>query len=109
MIATGYGPKKRGTDYSDCIGSINAGIRSLATSLNDSLHFRSLLLISDGEQSNRYDTPKHKLGEIPVDVTVVTVNHSGSKNNLLKGRTIEIDNLDRAQEHIIQYYKQINQ
>lgn len=109
MIASGYGPKKPGTDYSDCIGSINAALRSMETITPDSLHFRSLLLISDGEQSNRYDTPKQKLSELPKDLTVVTVNHSGSKNNVLHGHTIELDNLDRALGTIIHSIKLLNQ
>lgn len=109
MIATGYGPKKPGTDYSDCIGSINAALRSMETINPDSLHFRSLILISDGEQSNRYDTPKQKLSKIPDDLTVVTVNHSGSKNNVLHGRTIEMDNLDRSLGTIIHSNRPLNQ
>lgn len=109
MISTGYGPKKPGTDYSDCIGSINAAFRSLETIKPDTVTFRSLLLISDGEQSNRYDTPKQKLGDIPQGLTIVTVNHSGSKNNVLHGHCTEIDNLDRAMEYTIHKFKPLNQ
>lgn len=105
MITMGYGPKKPGTDYSDCIGSINAALRSVETIKPDTLHFRSLLFISDGEQSNRYDTPRGTLGKLPAGLTIVTVNHSGSKHNILQGHTIETDNLDRAMEHIIHKYK----
>lgn len=109
MIDTGYGPKKPGTDYSDCIGSINAGLRSLETIKPDTVTFRSILFISDGVQDVPAGTRSQKLNTIPEDIKVITVNHSGSQHNILQGRTKEVDNLDRAMEHIIQKFKPLNQ
>ncbi|MFN8353679.1 MAG: hypothetical protein U0Y10_04515 [Spirosomataceae bacterium] len=102
MIDAGYAPKKRGEDYSDCIGSINAGLRSLRTVQHDSTHFRSILFISDGVQSSPRGMAPDKLSAIPDDVKIVTINHSGSKNNVVEGRTIEVDNLDRGLAKAIQ-------
>ncbi len=108
MIDKGYAPKLKGTDYSDVIGSLNTGLRSLATIPYDTIHFRSLVMISDGVQSYRFDTPKEPLNQIPTDITVVTVNHSGSKNNVLQGRNIELDNLDRVLNIAVTIFKPSN-
>ncbi len=109
MIDAGYTPKKSWEDYSDCIGSLNAGLRSLETVEHDTLHFRSIIFISDGVQDLPAGAAPQKLNAIPEDIKVVTVNHSGSKNNVVKGRTIEVDNLDRGLEKAIQFYKPFNQ
>lgn len=108
MIAKGYATKKRYEDYSDVIGSLNAAIRSLMTVDADSLHFRSILLLSDGVQDIPEDNPKQQLKEIPEDVLLVTVNHSGSENSVVAGRSLEVDNLDRGIEKIIRVYKPKN-
>lgn len=108
MIASGYAPKKSYEDYSDVIGSLNSAIRSLATVDSDSLHFRSILLLSDGVQDIPAGDPKQSLKEIPDEVLVVTVNHSGSVNSVVAGHSIEVDNLDRGIEKIIRVYKPLN-
>jgi hypothetical protein len=99
-----YGPKKPGTDYSDIIGCVNAGNRSLETVLHDSIHFRSLLVVSDGVQTYHPSTPKNSLKDLPEDVSLVVVNHAGSKGSVLDGKGIEVDNLDRALDKVIQIY-----
>ena len=109
MINEGYAPKKQSEDYSDCIGSLNAGLRSLATVQHDSLHFRSILFISDGVQDLQVGAAKQVLYNIPDDIKIVTVNNSGSKNNVVANHTIEVDNLDRGLEKVIQYFKQYKQ
>lgn len=109
MIASGYEPKKPGTDYSDCIGSINAALRSLKTVQHDSLHFRCILFISDGVQDLPSGETMQKIDSIPNDIQVITVNHSGSKENVLHGHTIEVDNLDRAMQYVIHSIKPLNQ
>lgn len=105
MIDAGYARKKPGEDYSDVIGSLNAAIRSLATVHVDSIHFRSILLISDGEQDLPPGSEPKTLNPIPDDVRITMVNHSGSKNSAVAGRAAEVDNLDRALEMVIQAYK----
>lgn len=104
MIEVGYAQKKRGDDYSDCIGSLNAGLRSLETVSHDSLHFRSIIFISDGVQDLPVGVAPQKLNAIHEDIIIVTVNHSGSKNNIVKGHTVEVDNLDRALDKGIKFY-----
>ena len=104
MISKGYSTKKQSEDYSDVIGSLNAAIRSLTTVENDSLHFRSILLISDGVQDIPPDDSKQQLKAIPNDVALVLVNYSGSVNSIVAGNSIEVDNLDRALEKIIRVY-----
>jgi len=108
MIDVGYAVKKRNEDFSDCIGSLNAALRSLETAPHDSTHFRSILFISDGVQDLQPGTVPKTLNPIPKDVRIVTVNHSGSQNNVVQGHTIEVDNLDRGLEKVLQYYKPIN-
>ena len=108
MINNGYAPKKADEDYSDVIGSLNAAARSLATIDSDSVHFRSILLISDGVQDIPAGDTKQKLNEIPHDIVLVTVNHGGSLNSVVAGKSIEVDNLDRGLEKIIRVYKPKN-
>jgi hypothetical protein len=105
MIDAGYAKKKPGEDWSDVIGSINAATRSLATVPSDSIHFRSILMIGDGEQDLPPGSEQKTLNPIPDDVKIVMVNHSGSKKNVLAGRAIEVDNLDRALQMLAQTYK----
>lgn len=107
MIDVGYAVKYRNEDFSDCIGSLNAALRSLETIPHDSTHFRSILFISDGVQDLPPGAVPKKLNPIPKDVRIVTVNHSGSENNVVHGHT-EVDNLDRGLEKVIQLYKPIN-
>lgn len=101
MIDEGYAPKKRGEDYSDCIGSLNTALRSLETMPHDATHFRSVLFISDGVQSSPKGFAPAKLGTLPDDMKIITVNHSGSKHNVVEGQTIEVDNLDRGLAKIL--------
>lgn len=108
MITKGYSPKKPSEDYSDVIGSLNAAVRSMATLDSDSLHFRSVLLISDGVQDVPTADTKQQLKKIPADVLLVTVNNSGSVNSVVAGTSIEVDNLDRGLEKIIRVYKPKN-
>jgi len=105
MIVSGYAPKKRYEDYSDVIGSLNAAIRSLATVDSDSLHFRSILLLSDGVQDIPAGDAKQQLKDIPSDILLVTVNNSGSVNSVVAGTSVEVDNLDRGLDKIIRVYK----
>ena len=105
MIDVAYQPKKPGEDYSDVIGSLNAANRSLATMPEDSTHFRSILLVSDGVQDVTQSFQSQKLNQIPEDIVIITVNHSGSSHNVMAGRTIEVDNLDRGLEKVITHYK----
>ncbi len=105
MITKGYAPKKSYEDYSDVIGSLNAAFRSLATLDSDSLHFRSILLISDGVQDIPASDTKQQLREIPSDILLVTVNNSGSMNSVVAGSSVEVDNLDRGLDKIIRVYK----
>lgn len=109
MINKGYAPKKPYEDYSDVIGSLNAAVRSLATLDSDSTHFRSILLISDGVQDVPAGNTKQQLNEIPTDVMLVTVNHGGSLNSVVAGKSTEVDNLDRGLEKVIRVYKPKNQ
>ncbi|MCK9235121.1 MAG: hypothetical protein M0Q41_02125 [Bacteroidales bacterium] len=109
MINNSYAPKKRGEDYSDIIGSLNAALRGLGTIVSDSTHFRSILLISDGVQDIPAGDFKQKLNEIPADVMLVTVNHSGSPKSIVAGKSIEVDNLNRGLEKVIRVYKPKNQ
>lgn len=104
MIDAGYAPKKSGEDFSDCIGSLNTALRSLATVQHDSINFRSILFISDGVQDLKAGAAKQKLKTIPEDIKVVTISHSGSKNNVVAGRSIEVENLDRGLEKAVQFY-----
>lgn len=102
MLQEGYAKKKPGEDYSDIIGSLNAALRSLSTVPNDSQHyFRSILLISDGVQDLSLGQKSQQLNNIPDDIAIVTVNNSGSRNNIVAKRTIEVDNLDRALQYVI--------
>jgi len=105
MIDAGYSKKKPGEDWSDVIGSINAATRSLATVLADSIHYRSILMIGDGEQDLPPGLEPKSLNSIPDDVKIVMVNHSGSQKNVLSGRAVEVDNLDRALHLTVQSYK----
>lgn len=96
-----YGHKKSGTDFSDVIGCLNAGHRSLETVHSDSTHFRSLLLVSDGVQTYHGSTRKQELKTFPDDIALIIVNHAGSKGSVLEGKGVEVDNLDRALDKII--------
>jgi hypothetical protein len=109
MITKAYAPKKQADDYSDVIGSLNVALRSLTTIKSDSNHFRSILLISDGVQDIPKGDSKQKLNEIPTDILLVTVNHSGSGNSVVAGQSIELDNLSRALEKVIRVYNPKNQ
>lgn len=108
MINKGYAPKKSYEDYSDVIGSLNAAVRSLATLDPDSTHFRSILLISDGVQDVPACDTRQQLNDIPGDVMLVTVNHGGSLNSVVAGKSTELDNLDRGLEKVIRVYKPKN-
>ncbi len=108
MIAMGYAPKKPGEDFSDIIGSLNAAIRSLSTVDSDSLHFRSILLISDGVQDLPAGDTKRQLKGIPDDILLVTVNYGGSPNSIVAGSSVEVDNLDRGLKKVIRVYKPKN-
>jgi hypothetical protein len=90
--------------FSDCIGSLNAALRSLETVQHDSLHYRTILFISDGVQDLPKDVAPQKLNPIAEDIRIITVNQSGSKNNVVKDRDIEVDNIDRGLEKAIQHY-----
>lgn len=105
MIDAGYAKKKPGEDYSDVIGCLNAATRSLATVSSDSIHFQSILMIGDGEQDLPPGSEPKTLNPIPDDVRIVMVNHSGSKNNVVAGRAVEVDNLDRALQMVVQSHK----
>jgi hypothetical protein len=109
MINKGYAPKKSYEDYSDVIGSLNAAVRSLATLYSDSVHFRSILLISDGVQDVAAGDAKQQLNEISDDIMLITVNYGGSLNSVVAGKSTEVDNLDRGLEKIIRVYKPKNQ
>lgn len=109
MINKGYALKKPYEDYSDVIGSLNAAVRSLATLDSDSTRFRSILLISDGVQDIPAGDTRQQLNEIPDDVMLVTVNHGGSLNSVVAGKSTEVDNLDRGLEKVIRVYKPKNQ
>lgn len=109
MITKGYAPKKSYEDFSDVIGSLNAAVRSLATLNSDSIHFRSIFLISDGVQDIPAGDTRQQLNEIPDDVMLVTVNHGGSLNSVVAGKSTEVDNLDRGLEKVIRVYKPKNQ
>ncbi|MGA3286372.1 MAG: hypothetical protein ABSD46_02985 [Bacteroidota bacterium] len=100
IINNGYGKKKPGEDYSDIIGALNAGTRSLGTVPHDSLHYRFILLISDGCQSLPRGVSPKTLNRIPDDVKIITVNHSGSGKSVVANRSTEVDNLDRSLEMI---------
>jgi hypothetical protein len=62
-------------------------------------------MIGDGEQGLPPGSEQKTLNPIPDDVKIVMVNHSGSKKNVLAGRAIEVDNLDRALQMLAQTYK----
>lgn len=109
MITKEYAPKNVYEDYSDVIGSINVALRSLSTVESDSCSFRSILLISDGVHDVPAGDTKQQLNEIPEDVMLVTVNHSGSTNSVVAGKSTEVDNLNRALEKVIRIYKPKNQ
>ena len=53
-------------------------------------------MISDGVQDLPKGTTSQRLSEIPKDIKVVQVNQSGSNHNIVAGRAIEVDNLDRG-------------
>lgn len=105
LIAKGYAPKKPYEDFSDVIGTLNAAVRSLATVDSDSIHFRSILLVSDGVQDILAGDARQQLKEIPNDIMLVTVNHGGSLKSVVAGTSVEVDNLDRGMEKIIRVYK----
>lgn len=108
MIKTSYAPKSITEDYSDVIGSLNAACRTFTTIEHDSLHFRSILLISDGVQDiPKGDRPK-TLTNIPQDILLVTVNNSGSQNSVVSGRSLEVDNLDRGMDKVVRMYNPLN-
>jgi hypothetical protein len=96
MMAIAYDPKPRGTDYSDCIGSINTAIRSLTTSRADDQSFRTILFVSDGIQDLPPNMPLKTLCSIPKDVSIFTVNHSGSRENIVGDISTEVENPRRA-------------
>lgn len=104
LIVEAYSPKRSGTDYSDVIGCLNAGYRSLETVDHDSTHYRSVLVVSDGVQTYHSSTPKSELMEFSKDISLFVVNHAGSKGSVLEGKAIEVDNLDRALDKVIQAY-----
>ncbi len=105
MIKNAYLPKKPGQDYSDIIGSLNAGLRVFSTVPYDSTHFRAILLISDGVQDVPKGDPHKTLKQIPSDIRCVEVNHSGSGKDILAGRALEMSNLDqRVINEIVRSY-----
>jgi hypothetical protein len=85
------GSAKAGSDVN---GVINAGIRLLKTSPNDSTTRDFIILISDG-----VDNVKKPLNEIADNVRVLLVNNSGSKCRLGID-VVELDNLSRMEEYI---------
>lgn len=104
MIAAEYAPKKSVEDYSDVVGSLNAALRSLATVPFDSVHFRSILLISDGIHDLPRGDVGQQLGEIPEDIRIVTINYGGSKHSVVAGLSVEMENLDRGLKNIVRVY-----
>ncbi len=109
LIKAGYAPKKPGQDYSDIIGSMNAGLRVFSTVAHDSTHFRSILLISDGVQDIPRNDFHQILGVIPEDVLCVEVNHTGSRKDIFAGKALEIANLDEeAINDVVRVYKPKN-
>ena len=96
MIQKEYSGKPKIEDWSDITGSVNAATRTFSTVTPDSVHFRSVLLVSDGVQSLPKGVKQKPLDAIPSDVKIVTVNNGGSPKNILRGRTIEVENLSRA-------------
>jgi len=102
VIDQEYQPKRPGTDWSDISGSLNTAVRSLKTVAQDSTHFRSILLISDGVQELAKGRASQRLSEIPKDIKLVQVNQSGSNNNMVAGRAQEFDNLDRGLQQVVQ-------
>ena len=96
IIQKEYGVRPRNEDWSDIIGSVNAATRTFSTIAPDSVHFRSVLLVSDGIQSQPVGAQSKPLDAIPSDVKVVTVNNGGSPLSIMSGRATEVENLERA-------------
>lgn len=97
FLEYGYRKKTKGTDFSDIIGSLNAAFRSLATIENNGNTRKFIVLISDGVQETPHLKSQPVLENTPSDIKIIQVSHSGSGNqNILKGKSTEIDNLDRV-------------
>ena len=105
IIQKEYGVRPRNEDWSDIIGSVNAATRTFSTIAPDSVHFRSVLLVSDGVQSLPKGVQSKPLDAIPSDVKVVTVNNGGSPLNIMRGRATEVENLQRALHLVIHQRK----
>jgi len=101
MIDSQYAPKPRGEDYSDIIGALNAATRSLSSLTSEVFSSLSILLISDGEHDLPASDTSLELKPIPDDIFLVTVNNSGSDSSVVAGRSVEIDNIERALNLII--------
>lgn len=108
MISEAYGPKKPGQDYSDIIGAINTALRAFSTIAYDSTHFRAILLISDGVQDVPKSDPHQVLRNLPQDILTIEVNHTGSRNDIMLGKALQVDNLQAGAEKIIRSYKHQN-
>jgi hypothetical protein len=105
MIQKQYASRPKNADWSDISGSMNAAIRTFSTVVPDSVHFRSVLLVSDGVQSLPKGVQSKPLDAIPADVKVVTVNNGGSPLNIMRGRSTEVENLQRALHLVIHQRK----
>ncbi len=105
IIQKEYGVRPRNEDWSDIIGSVNAATRTFSTIAPDSVHFRSVLLVSDGIQSQPVGAQSKPLDAIPSDVKVVTVNNGGSPLSIMSGRATEVENLERALNLVIHQHK----
>ncbi len=105
IIQKEYGVRPQSEDWSDIIGSVNAATRTFSTVAPDSVHFRSVLLVSDGIQSQPVGAQSKPLDAIPSDVKVVTVNNGGSPLSIMSGRATEVENLERALNLVIHQHK----
>jgi hypothetical protein len=105
MIQKQYASRSKSADWSDISGSMNAATRTFSTVAPDSVHFRSVLLVSDGVQSLPKGVQSKPLDAIPSDVKVVTVNNGGSPLNIMRGRATEVENLQRALHLVIHQRK----
>ena len=105
IIQKEYGVRPRNEDWSDIIGSVNAATRTFSTVSPDSVHFRSVLLVSDGVQSQPVSAKSKPLDAIPSDIKVVTVNNGGSPLSIMSGRATEVENLERALNLVIHQHK----
>lgn len=105
IIQKEYGVRPQSEDWSDIIGSVNAATRTFSTVAPDSVHFRSVLLVSDGVQSQPVGAQSKPLDAIPSDIKVVTVNNGGSPLSIMSGRATEVENLERALNLVIHQHK----